>query len=136
MIFGDERRGANSSCILALIQLKMDSAKYNGRAQGLLVGRGAPLHNGRRARSARNVRIHDPEPCARPGHGGLLRKTCATHTTHPTTPLHDLKWHRHGGAILHTHQPRRDTGAPFTHERARGATHTHVHEHRLSNQLT
>ena len=64
MIFGDERRGANSSCILALIQLKMDSAKYNGRAQGLLVGRGAPLHNGRRARSARNVRIHDPEPCA------------------------------------------------------------------------
>ena len=81
--FGDERRGANSSCILALIQLKMDLEKYNGGAQGLLVSRGAPLHNGRRARSARNVRIHDPEPCARLGHGGLHRRTRATHTTTP-----------------------------------------------------
>ena len=36
MIFGDERRGANSSCILALIQLKMDSASYNKEHWGFL----------------------------------------------------------------------------------------------------
>ena len=112
MIFGDERRGANSSCILALIQLKMDSAKYNGRAQGLLVGRGAPLHNGRRARSARNVRIHDPEPCARLGHGGLHRRTRATHTTTPPTPL---------DAITAEQASARDTSSLCTHEYAHGA---------------
>ena len=37
---GYERRGANCSCLLAL-----KLAEYNRGAQGLLVGRGAPLHD-------------------------------------------------------------------------------------------
>ena len=142
MIFGDERRGANSSCILALIQLKMDSVSYNKEHWGLLVGRGALLHDGRCVRSARNVFAHDAESCARLGHGGFLLRDPRTHTTHSERP----KTRSHGTPAAVTHprarrswtRPRHGQHANAHKCAAHGhcTTQTHVHEHMLMNQLT
>ena len=57
MIFGDERRGADCSCILAL-----NWANYNWGDSGVLVGREAPLHDGHCTRSTRNTPSHGREP--------------------------------------------------------------------------
>ena len=111
MVFGDERRGANSSCILALIQLKMDSAKYNGRAQGLLVGRGAPLHNGR------------PGPrgtCASMTPSRALDLVMAASTAGPA-PRTPLLLPTPLDAITAEQASARDTSSLCTHEYAHGA---------------
>ena len=78
MIFGDERRGANSSCILALIQLKMDSAVWSTRSTMGFCRPESHLLHSRRTRSA-----IPREPLARSGRGGLLRTATGPAATTP-----------------------------------------------------
>jgi hypothetical protein len=81
----DERRRAlaPSSCILAYSQAKWNPAEITWGAQGLLKGWGALLHRGRCVPSAGPARLW-PRAVHSIWPGGLLRKTCTTHTTHPS----------------------------------------------------
>ena len=133
---GDERRGADRSCFLAL-----NSAEYNEDPRGYFIDRRALLHNGRRAQSAGPAR---PRSRSRSlsGHGGLLPQDLR-----PRTPLaqllhNDSNTRRTNGGDTSSHAPVLDPTSPLpTRRRTRTplhtatATQTRVHELLLTNQL-